>query len=158
MRWHKVAPVILLFALAALLAGANAWYTAVRSTIPLALDAKVLGKEVRREKHEGKDDVCLLRLEGLGQVQVDREVYDAVAVGETLRKEWLSHELRHDGKALELHWSRDHQGMLAVMPICLGILATLLGSALIQTTPPAGPPAADKGDPAKPAAGPPAAE
>jgi hypothetical protein len=118
----------LLFALAAVLAGANTWFTAARSTIPLALDTKVLSKEVRREKHERKDDVCLLELEGLGQIQVDQEVYDAIAVGETLQKERHAHELRHGDKILQLHWSRDHQGMLMAMPICLGILATLLGS------------------------------
>jgi hypothetical protein len=86
MPWRKVILIILLFALAALLAGANTWFTAARSTIPLALDTKVLSKEIRREKHEGKDDVCLLELEGLGQIQVDREIYDSVAVGETLEK------------------------------------------------------------------------
>ena len=130
MRWRKVIPIILLFALGALLAGANTWITAVRSTIPLTLDAKVVSKEIRREKHEGKDDVCLLELEGLGQIQVDQEIYDAIAVGETLQKERHAHELRHGDKVVQLHWSRDHQGMLAAMPMCLGILAALLGSVL----------------------------
>src|SRR5258708_636684 len=119
MRWRKVVSIILLFALA----GANTWFTAARSTIPLSLNTRVLGKEVRREKHEGKDDVCLLDLENIGQIQVDREIYDAVAVGETVHKEGLSRELQHGDKVLPLHWSRDHQGMLSAMPICLGILA-----------------------------------
>ena len=113
-----------------MLAGANAWFTASRSTIPLTLDARVLGREVRREKHEGLDDVCLLDLEGLGQIQVDREIYDAVAVGERLQKERQSRELRHGDKILPLRWSRDHAGMLSAMPICLAILATVLGFAL----------------------------
>jgi hypothetical protein len=130
MRWRKVIPIILLFALAAVLAGANAWFTAARSTIPFALDSKVLSKETRREKHEGKDDVCLLELAGLGQIQVDQEIYDAIAVGETLQKERHAHELRHGDKILQLQWSRDHQGMLMAMPMCLGILAALLGSVL----------------------------
>ena len=130
MLWRKVVPILLLFALATLLASVNTWFTAARSTIPLSLDTKVLSKEVRREKHEGKDDVCLLELEGLGQIQVDREIYEAVAVGETLHKERQSRELRHGDKILPLHWSRDHQGMLSAMPICLAILAGLLGSAL----------------------------
>jgi hypothetical protein len=155
---RKVIAILLLFALAVLLAGANTWFTAARSTIPLALDTKVLGKEVRCEKHEGKDDVCLLELAALGQIQVDHEVYDAVNVGETLSKERLSRELRHHGKVLQLQWSRDHQGMLIAMPICLGILAALLGSALNQTRPPADPPAAGKAGPAKPRGVPPAAE
>lgn len=130
MQSRKVTPTVLLFALAAVLAGANTWFTAARSTIPLTLDAKVLSKQVRLEKHEGKDDVCLLELEGLGQIQVDQEIYDTVAVGETLQKERYAHELRHGDKAVQLHWSRDHQGMLTAMPMCLGILAALLGSVL----------------------------
>ena len=130
MRWRKVVLGVLLFALAAVLAAANTWFTAARSTIPLALDTKVLNKEIRREKHEGKDDVCLLELAGLGQIQVDQEIYDTIAVGETLQKERYAHELRHGDKAVQLHWSRDHQGMLTAMPICLGILAALLGSVL----------------------------
>lgn len=127
---RKVIPILLLFALAALLAGANIWFTAARSTIPLDLDTKILGKEVRLEKHEGQDDVCLLDLENIGWVQVDREIYDAVAIGETFHKQRLARELQHGDKVLSLHWSRDHQGMLFAMPICLAILAALLGSAL----------------------------
>ena len=130
MQSRKVTPTVLLFALAAVLAGANTWFTAARSTIPLSLDAKVLSKQVRLEKHEGNDDVCLLELEGLGQIQVDPGIYDAIAVGETLQKERHSHELHHGDKAVQLHWSRDHQGMLTAMPMCLGILAALLGSVL----------------------------
>jgi len=126
MPWRKVTPILLLFALAALLAGFNTWYTAVRSTIPLALDTKVLGKEVRREKHEGRDDVYLLRLEGLGTMQVDRDVYDHAQVGQTLRKDRQSRELSCGNKVLELHWSQDHGAMLKAMPICLALLAGLL--------------------------------
>ncbi len=126
MRWHKAISISLLFSLAALLAVANIWYTAARSTIPLALDTTVLNKEVRREKHAGKDDVFLLELEGLGQIQVDREVYENTAIGETLRKESHSMELRHGDKAVILQWSRDYQGMLAAMPLCMIALASLL--------------------------------
>jgi hypothetical protein len=130
MRWRKVASILLLFVLGIVLAAANTWFTAARSTIPLALDTKVVSKEIRREKHEGKDDVCLLELEGLGQIQVDREIYESVAVGELLKKARHSRELHHSNKDLQLRWSRDHQGMLMAMPICLGILAVLLGSVL----------------------------
>ena len=128
MPWRRVIPIVLLFALAVLLAGLNTWFTAARSTIPLVLDSKVLSKEIRREKHEGKDDVCLLDLEGLGQMQVDREIYDSVGVGEALKKVRRSHELRHGDKVLPLHWSSDHLGMLAAMPVCLGLLAALLAT------------------------------
>ncbi len=130
MPWRKVIPTLLLFALATLLAGVNTWFTAARSTIPLALDTKVLGKEVRREKHKGKDDVYLLTLAGLGQVQVDQEIYDAVTVGETVQKDRHSRELQHGDKTLPLHWSRDHQGMLLAMPILLAILAAMLARVL----------------------------
>jgi len=130
MPWRKVILTVLLFALAAVLAAANTWFTAARSTIPLALDTKILSKEIRHEKHEGKDDVCLLELEGLGQIQVDREIYESVGVGELLKKARHSRELHHSNKDLQLHWSHDHQGMLMAMPMCLGILAALLGSML----------------------------
>ena len=130
MLWRRVVSILLLFTLAAVLAGVNTWFTAARSTIPLALDTKVLAKEVRREKHEGKDDVCLLTLADLGQIQVDREVYDAVNVGKSLKKQRQSKILTHDGKLLHLHWSRDHHGMLTAMPMCLGVLAALLAIVL----------------------------
>lgn len=133
MRWRNVIPILLLFALGALLAGVNTRFTAARSTIPLVLDTKVLSKEVHREKHEGKDDVCLLELQGLGQIQVDREIYDSVAVGEALKKVRQSHELQHGDKILPLHWSRDHRGMLAAMPMCLGLLAALLATVVMWT-------------------------
>lgn len=130
MQWPKITAVLLLFVLAAIFAVANIWYTAVRSTIPLALDTTVLSKEVRREKHEGKDDVYLLELEGLGLTQVDREIYERTDVGEALRKERLSRELRHGNQLLTVHWSRDCLGMLTAMPLCLGSLAVLLIMAL----------------------------
>ena len=126
MLWPKAISILLLFALAALLAGVNTWHTAARSTIPLALDAEVLGKEVRSEKHPGKDDVHLLWLAGRGALHVDREVYDHVKVGETLRKDRQSPQLRHGNQVLELRWSQDHEGMQRAMPICLGLLAGLL--------------------------------
>lgn len=126
MRWPKLVTILLLFALAAILAGGNMWFTAARSTIPLALDTKVLGKEIRGEKHAGKDDVFMLRLAGLGAMQVDREVYDHVEVGQTLQKDWHSRQLRHGDQVLDLHWSRDHHAMLKAMPICLALLAALL--------------------------------
>lgn len=126
MPWRKLVTILLLFALAAILAGGNIWFTAARSTIPLALDTRVLGKEVRREKHEGKDDVYMLQLDGLGAMQVDREVFDHVEVGQTLQKDRHSLQLRHGDQVLDLHWSRDHQAMLKAMPICLLLLAALL--------------------------------
>ena len=126
MRWRKLVTILLLFAIAAILVGGNIWFSAARSTIPLALDTRIVGKEVRREKHEGKDDVYLLHLAGLGAMQVDREVYDRAQVGETLQKDRHSRQLRHGDQVLDLHWSRDHQAMLKAMPICLALLAALL--------------------------------
>ena len=131
MRWHKTISIFLLFSLAALLATANIWFTAARSTIPLALDTTVLSKEVRREKHEGKDDVFLLELEGLGQIQVDREIYETISIDETLKKVRHSTELRHDDRTLILHWSRDYQGMLAAMPLCMVALAAILAVSIL---------------------------
>ena len=136
MRWHRVLLTLLQFTLAAGFSGANVWFTAARSTIPLALDTTILSKEVRREKHAGQDDVLLLELEGVGQIQVDREIYESVTIGETLKKERNSHELHHGSQLVSLQWSRDHQGMLAAMPFCWGILAVLLTAALLRTPSP----------------------
>lgn len=134
MPWRKVIPIPLLGTLALVLAGANTWFTAARSTIPLALDTKILGKEVRGEKHPGKDEVYLLDLQGLGQIQVDQEIYDRVEVGERLKKDRHARQLRHGENVLDLPWSRDHQAMVKAMPICLALLAALFALQLRQAT------------------------
>jgi hypothetical protein len=77
---------LLLFIFVALAAG-NCLITAQRSMIPLGLDAEVLGLEIRREKHPGKDDVHLVSLSGLGTFQIDKEVAIQLKVGQQIKKE-----------------------------------------------------------------------
>jgi len=121
MLWHKwCASAVLLFA-GALLVGANFWFAAARSTIPLPLDAKVIGKEVRHEKHPPKDDVCLLHL-GQQTLHVDRAVYDSVAIGDRLRKERWSQILYSNDEPMELAWSQDARGMMWAMPLAWSML------------------------------------
>jgi len=112
-----------LLSLALTLAAANVWFAACRSTIPLHLDAMVIKKEVRHEKHPPKDDVCLLDVGSAGIVQVDREVFDRVAVGERLVKTPWSRQLQADGRIIDLRWSPDTLGMAWTMPlVCIVML------------------------------------
>lgn len=100
---------------ASLLAIANLWFTAARSMIPLAVDAKLISKETRPEKHPGVDDVYLLKLAGGQTIQVDQAIYDFVAEGEQLKKGAWSNQLDSGSETLRLQFSRDFQRMLWVM-------------------------------------------
>jgi hypothetical protein len=108
---------------AAALAAANVWFTAVRSTIPLALDAVVASKETRHEKHPPKDDVCLIRLDDQRQLQVDQPIYGAIRASDHLRKQPWSRRLDTSGRVATLYWSRDSCGMAYAMSISLAIIA-----------------------------------
>ena len=121
----KVIAAFVLLLMATLLAAGNLWFTAARSTIPLALDAIVLSKEIREEKHPPKDSVYLLRLDNHREMHVDRAVSDALSAGEQIHKDAWSHELRHDRGVLDLHWSADYRGMRWVMPGALLVMAAL---------------------------------
>ena len=125
MRWHKPLAAALLLVAAAALAGANVWFAAARSTIPLQLRAVVTGKVVRHEKHPPKDDVCLLNLGPHGIIHVDREVFDAVHATDALRKDRWSRMLFATGRQVKLGWSADVRGMVWAMPlVCLLALVT----------------------------------
>ena len=106
-----------------LLGAGNIWFTAARSTIPLALDAQLVKKEMREEKHPPKDSVHLLHFAGEGPpLHVDAAIFAAVEPGEQLQKEAWQRELRHNGETLALVWSDDFQGMLRAMPLLLLIM------------------------------------
>lgn len=123
---------LILLALGALLAGGNLWFAAQRSTIPLQLDVRVLRKEVRREKHPGRDDVLLLHLDPPRVLQVDRPVFAAARVGDRyrLQKRAWSRHLEHGDDVTMLSWSKDFQGMTKAMPIVLLVLLATAGYAL----------------------------
>ena len=122
MPWRKWLTAAALLLIAVALAAANIWFAAVRSTIPLQLEAVVAGKEVRHEKHPPKDDVCLLDLGEGGIVHVDQAVFDAVAIGDRLNKSQWSTILSVNDRRLALAWSDDMRGMLWTMPLACGIL------------------------------------
>jgi len=112
--------------MACLLAAANIWFAAARSTIPLRLDAEVQSKRRLMEKHRGVDDVHLLYLDQQRTLQVDKAVFESVATGSRIRKTAWSRQLEHNDDLVDLNWSADSRGMLKTMPgIIVVMLATL---------------------------------
>jgi hypothetical protein len=111
--------------LAAVLAVTNVWFAAVRSLIPLRLDAVVQSKEIRHEKHPPDDDVCLLDLGPRGTLQVDPSIYERVNVRDHLLKDAWSHELKTNDQSLRLDWSPDVRGMVWTMPLAFVVMLLL---------------------------------
>ena len=120
-----------LFSLGLLLACGNVWFAAARSTIPLGLDASVINKEIRREKHPGKDDVYLLRLSPGRAIQVDESLFNSIEVGDRLQKDAWSRGLKCSGRKIPLGLSADFRGMTFAMP---ALMIVLLAAALGQRT------------------------
>jgi len=121
-----------LFLLGGVLAAANIWLAAARSTIPLQLDDEVIGMRQLGEKHPGKDDVYLLDLHQQGRLQVDKHVFDVVKKGTRIRKVRWSRQIEHDGHTTVLEWSTDLRGMLWVMPGILIVMLLTLASARVK--------------------------
>ena len=85
------------------------------SSTPVALNAEVVEKELRHEKHPGKDEVCLLHT-GDGRIlHVEKSVYDSVEVGSLQKSAW-SYEVANDGHGIQLAWSTDFNGMILAGP------------------------------------------
>lgn len=103
----------------------NLWVAAERTTIPLALGFEIDGKVLLEEKHPGDDDTCLLRPRGHADLQVDRAVFDAVRVGDTISKRRFDGVLSTSHGPVALEWSRDLRGFSIVMPVALLIAAFL---------------------------------
>jgi hypothetical protein len=114
-----------LLALATILVAGNIWVAAARSTIPLAIDDVVIGKQLRLEKHPTKDDVHLVQLKSRGIIQVDRDVYKQIDSGDHLRKERWSRVLECNERQVNLDWSADARGMARAMPLACGLMLTL---------------------------------
>ncbi|HUE75082.1 MAG TPA: hypothetical protein VMP01_29710 [Pirellulaceae bacterium] len=129
MRSPKVITAVLLYLVGLMLAAANLWFTAARSTIPIALDGVISSTAMGREKHAGLDDVFWIRLGSQPAIQVDEPVYRAVAIGQRLEKPRWSKQLRVGGHTFALTWSQDFRGMIAAMPIVLGIVAATMAAA-----------------------------
>jgi hypothetical protein len=106
------------------LAAYNVWCAAKRSTIPLQLSSRVLIKQVKKEKHKGRDDVCLLTVEDGSDLHVDQTVFDKIPQGARVEKRAWERQLRVNGDPIDLDWSsRDLAGMLRAMPLALVVLA-----------------------------------
>jgi len=129
MRSHRFSALATLFLLGGVLAAANLWFAAARSTIPLRLDDEVVGMRKLREKHPGKDDVYLLDLSQQGVVQVDKEVFEELNNGARIRKVRWSRQLEHDGATSDLEWSADLRGLLWTMPGSLIVMLVTLAMA-----------------------------
>jgi len=121
-----MAGAVLLLLGAALVAG-NLWYTAARSTIPLAIDGRVASREIRFEKHPGGDDVCLLTLADGRVLHVDAALFTALGDGQSLHKRAWERTLERDRQSLPLAWSADAQGMWRTMSVALVALIVLAG-------------------------------
>lgn len=119
-----------------LLAAGNLWVTAARSLIPLAVDARVLTRETRPEKHPGIDDVYLLHLVGGATLQVDQAVYDLVDQGDEIGKPAWSRRFQCGGKVHTLRLSTDFHGMLCLMPATLAIAVLLVARSNSQRAAP----------------------
>jgi hypothetical protein len=112
----------LLLVFGLVLAGGNIWVVAARSTIPLALNAQVTEKELRHEKHPGRDDVCLVQLNNGLTLHVDQSVFAKVTVGDSIRKSAWSNKLTVDGQETLLAWSPDFYGMTVAMPAIMVVM------------------------------------
>jgi len=117
-RARRVATIVLLL-VAAALAVNTTYIVSRRSTVPLALDDTVLKKTIVREHDPGADDVHLLKLSRRGWMHVDQPVYQAVEIGQHLRKEPWSRQLKHGERTLVLPRSPDFEGMLWLWPVAL---------------------------------------
>lgn len=108
------------------LAAANIWVCAARSYIPMQVSGSVTSIEMRREKHPGKDDVHLIRIDDGRLTQVDATLAAELQVGSAVDKAAWQSEITIDGRTTQLAYSEDLTGMLYAMPcICLIIAATV---------------------------------
>lgn len=106
-------------------AAMNLWIPYRRSGIPIELSGTVERIDVFHEKHEGVDDVYLVEIDG-ETFHLDRDTATRLRVGETLGKPGWDRFLDPDSEDRALRASADVKGMLAAMPILLGIGLALL--------------------------------
>ena len=96
-----------------------------------ALDAVVEGREVRREKHPGRDDAHFLTLRtrggGVRVVCVGRDLWEASPPGTALAKPAWSRRLVADGRELTLPAvPREAAGALCAFPLAVALAAVLI--------------------------------
>lgn len=115
-------------------AGANLWFAAERSTIPLELHGDVTQKQRLIEKTPGVDDVYIVTLDSGQRIQVDGHVFDAVAEGQSVNKTAWSRTIQIEGNAVALSWSRDVRGMMWAMPLTV-VICIVLGATAVNRSP-----------------------
>ncbi len=110
--------------MAAGFAFANVWFSAARSTIPIAIDGIASFKEMRLEKHPGVDDVYLLTIDGERVLQVDRAVHEAIRLGADLKKQPWQTSMDVNGRGVDLDWSTDARRMPWAMALAFVVCVT----------------------------------
>lgn len=116
-----------LLVLAGLLCLGNLRETALRSTIPLAIDDTVVRIEIRQEKHPGRDDVYLVHWENSTPQHIDEQLASQLQPGDLFSKLAGQAEATVNAEAKPLNWSQDYLGMQIVMPASL--LSVLVAAA-----------------------------
>lgn len=122
MHFSSRAAAFSLLAVGGSLATANVVVTGLRTTIPRSLDAEVVERAALNEKHPGFDDACLLELDDARTIQVDPEIYGAVASRDRLQKVAWERTLRVGDRDVPLDWSNDVRGMAWLMPLAFIVM------------------------------------
>ena len=125
LRCSRFAASTILFFLGSLFCTGNLWFTAVRSTIPIALRGTILEKEHFLEKKKGVDDVYLLRIEENRTCQVDAFVFAAVNEKNVISKSRWDREMLVDGNSVPLGWSLDFRSMIFVMSLACIVMSLI---------------------------------
>ena len=114
---ERRAAAILLLATVAF-AGVTFWTSLSRSLIPQRIAGTVDDIEVRAEKHRGRDDVWLVRIDG-EQIHVDAATATRLRTGDRVRKEAWARELMVGQATWSLPLSADSRGQAWVLPLVL---------------------------------------
>ncbi len=123
-------PMIVLVSLGVIFSGANVWFTAARSTIPLSIQGVISQKQLLIEKHPGVDDVYVITLDGNRKLHVDAILYDALLEKQSIAKKAWENSILVDGNVVPLTWSSDARAMIWAMPctllICLAVAVSVM--------------------------------
>ena len=129
-RRAKLVVLWVLFALAVALAAGAVVAAGWRSTIPRALDARVVAEDWLLEHRAGVDDVFVLTLDDGRRIHVDEAVATVVAVGDRLEKSRGSRVLSVNGEGELLRWSTDTRRIGIASAV---VLALMMAMALFET-------------------------
>lgn len=130
----KSQSIIALLILGFFFAGANIWFAAARSTIPLELHGIVTHAQRLIEKTPGVDDVYIVTLDSDRHIQVDGPVFNALAAQQSVNKHAWTRIITIDGRDIFLAWSPDFRGMLWAMPLTLAV-CVFVGMMAVERTP-----------------------